>query len=329
MKKNSQTSSLFSDAPRLQILSAVQTGETQKILNLLNQNPDLIHARTKSRDSSLLHISAERAHEEICDLLLQKGHITNPVDNDGLTPYQRTTSKIIKNKLVIAHKDYLCNKYYSKEVAKVHTTVMDPSHFSEFIATRCGNNMENRVFGITNLRKFDINNKNEPYSITIIFREDILMKPYYGDLLVIHEHEQAVQSLELINNPEPKIELRDRHPRFEARACIASIGTSMENYAFFKEILSKEDRFDIAEAKKLFITFALTSLYENMIKCTQLDEKNSENNLTYLKKLPRYETVVRYMRNAMSGENRIINSKIVDETLDQYPCGTSKSSLKK
>ena len=103
----------------LAILQATQDGRIETIQKMLGEHPELIHVRTSTKNSSLLHIAAERGHEKICNILLESGHYTNPIDKDGKTPYQRAKSSDIKSILVSKHQNLLCKKYFSAGSIKV------------------------------------------------------------------------------------------------------------------------------------------------------------------------------------------------------------------
>ena len=105
-------SEIFVD-PRIRILKAVQNNEQPLVEALLQENEVLIHAKTTTRGSSLLHIAATQGHLVLCDLLCFYQHPTNPIDNEGQTPYQRAQSAEIKELLRNHHMTYLRENFFT------------------------------------------------------------------------------------------------------------------------------------------------------------------------------------------------------------------------
>src|SRR5437016_71583 len=98
-----KTSEFFDDKSRLAILTAVNNKEFDRVVDLLESNPALIHAKSTSGKGSLLHFAAQQDAFEICCLLLEKKHETNPVNINGKTPYQIAKSPEIKQLLKEEH----------------------------------------------------------------------------------------------------------------------------------------------------------------------------------------------------------------------------------
>lgn len=99
------------EADRLKLFNLVlnkvllnKKAQENEIKALLDKTPELIHAKTKTGNKSLLHIAAGNGHESIVLLLLERGHETNPVNDLGETPYQHATTPSIKQLLAARHK---------------------------------------------------------------------------------------------------------------------------------------------------------------------------------------------------------------------------------
>ncbi len=314
--------------PRVKILKAVQDGDKTTIATLLKQDPSLIQAKTKSNNSSLLHIAAERGHEEICCSLIENGHDTNPIDKNGDTPYQRAKTDAIKKILVEKHTKFLCDKYYSSQKLEIsrkpaidtfkrNIEVMDMVHYRDFLNSKGINTQSFKCFVIT---LFKSERSQTPhlynYFLNTIFREDILMTPYYGDLLVIHENEQAMQYIEFIEKSKTgTININEittkMAPMIETRAFLKFVAKGLELFPFLREYPKVGDNFAVITAKKMFIAYGLGGLIQFYQSCTPQQQMA-------LTELPYFESAILHTQDTISKENAEKNTKIVDELQQKF-----------
>lgn len=295
------------DEERLNLFKAIQAKDETKIKTLLEKTPELIHSKTTTAGSSLLHIAAQQANEAICQLLLNKNHETNPVNKAGKTPYQLTKSDEIKTLLAKHHKELLCEKFYT--VSQKHPTgcevkkceVMNRKKFEQFLFSTMGykNEISSGALGITT---------QYPGTLETIFREDILMMPYYGDLMVILENEQAIQFMENFES-DPTSEI----PKFEARAFFKLASSGLDLFPFLKNAPYPKDGDtpDIAEAKKMFIFHGLVGTIFHWTNCTESQQDN-------IVQLPYYLHVNFHKAKIFSTDNVDKNSAIIKEMKEKY-----------
>ena len=317
-------SEIFVD-PRIRILKAVQNNEQDTVEHLLRSNPSLINAKTTTKGSSLLHIAAERGYANICGLLNHYKHETNPVDNEGQTPYQRAQSPEVKSLLVDQHMDYLSHTFYTSlqiptpnkpfiNSIERKIIVLDKIEFSRLPMNPLGSS----AFGFTQFRPAPDARSNRDFALLTIFRQDILMTPYYGELLVIHENEQAIQFIEELSNtqqglygPVTPIPI-DEFTRFETRSYLKFISSALALYPFLKEYPQEDDKQDITEAKKMFLAFGLVGLVDYFNKCTP-------KQMHYLQtKMKCFDSVIQHVNKIICTENVVKNLAIADEMNSKY-----------
>jgi len=246
---------LFPDL-RLKILKAAQANQKEQVLSLLQSNPELIHAKTTTKGSSLLHIAAQCGHEELCTLLLNADHETNPVDFEGKTPFQRANKQPIKNLLMLKHvsklfKDTLFEYEAFLQIRNciVHKEAPLLLTNAEFLEMPEIAGMSSDTFAITAL----IYSENN-YQLITSFREEALMIPFYGELLVIHENEQVNHFLKVIqDNREDKISTSF----MEITAYAMSISTLLARYPKLIGYPKPSDTPEVIHAKKLIIAYGL------------------------------------------------------------------------
>lgn len=267
---------------------AVLAGDEPSVRAMLDETPKLI--RTKIGGNSLLHTAVVNEHEPICRLLLEKGHITNPVNDAGKTPYQCATSVGIKQLLLDHHKIALSDEYCTASKISIELQVKSRDAF------QLGNDHGQIIFACSWLgyRNSEQDPEIRPY-IEIIFREDILMTPYYGELLVIHEDTQAIQLTNMHNRfvknstpYEERVKIITSTQNFrEAQAYLTFVGQGLKLFPFLREFPKEDDRPDIAEAKKMFLVFGVNELIGYFKSCTEEDKHT-------LGELPHFGPVIEY-----------------------------------
>ena len=324
--------------PRLLILKAALNNDINTVTKLLMGDAALINAKTTSTGSSILHIAAEAGYLEICELLLEKGHETNPVNKAGKTPYQCTKSIDIQSLLVNAHTDYLCNKFFTSSkismpnkpfITSLQSIILckDKSEYSQMYMNTLGSHS----FGFTMLRPAPNSTSGTDYGIVTVFRTDILMTPYYGELLVIHENEQAIQFIEKLANSEngfygdrEKFDMTDL-PQFECRAFIKFLSCGLKSYPFLNNYPQKQDTPDIIEAKKMFIIFGVGG-FKSFLKSCNLQQ------LEYLKSLEDYSLVMDFVNKVShkkhNGINETINTAMQSKYTAEEPSNNTNPTIK-
>lgn len=323
---STNTGDLFVE-PRLRALKAVQNNDIKLIEALLISNPELIKAKTISTGASLLHIATERGLLEMCDFLLENNHETNPVDKNGKTPYQSAKSPEMQALLVDGHKAYLLNKFYTSSniptpnvscldsLARI-VQVIDRSKYKNLPM----NTMGDKSFGVTSIRPAPGARSEKELCLVTIFRTDILMTPYYGELLVIHENEQAIQFIERLHaGQHPKKRIDSEMCQIEARAFIKFVASGLELYPFLKNYPEQSDTPDVVEAKKMFLSFGLVSLTDYINDCT-------DQQVDSLQLLKDYEIVTLHTNSVLNEKNRFRNTKIYNEASSKY---TSEERVEK
>ena len=324
--------------PRLLILKAALNNDINTVTKLLILDPTLINAKTTSTASSILHIAAEAGHLEICDLLLERGHETNPVNKVGKTPYQCTKLVEIQSLLVNAHTDYLCNTFFTSAnmpmpnkpfITSLQYIIQckGKSEYSQMYM----NNLGSHSFGFTMLRPAPNSTSGTDYGIVTVFRTDILMTPYYGELLVIHENEQAIQFTEKLANSKNGF-YGDREkfdmtvlPQFECRAFIKFLSCGLKSYPFLHDYPQKQDTPDIIEAKKMFIIFGVGGFKSFLKSC-------NHQQLEYLKTLEDYSLVMDFVKKVShkqnNGKNITINNEMQSKYTAEEPSNNTTHTMK-
>lgn len=290
----------YTDAERLSILREVQEGNLVNVMKLYNANNELLLATSKSKQSTLLHVAAERGHYDICLFLLEKGHATNPVDIAGLTPYSRATDVNIKKLLVERHKQYLVSRYYVAELngislsADIRTQVLTREMFVRVLAQK-GMLGRERYHALTG-----INSKDMSIPIITTFREDLLMVPIYGEIMAILEHRQAITLSELKDRVKAEEDLEKREKiiseafvktdRSEVVAYFTALARIYEVYPVLLEVFpNPRDRVEEAEAKKMIIAFLINGI--NLF----LSRVSSSEDIAYLRQqIPSEKIVIVY-----------------------------------
>lgn len=328
---SSNANELFVE-PRLLILKAAQNNDIGTITKLLNETPSLINAKTTTAGLSLLHLAAEAGHYEVCELLLGEGHETNPINKAGKTPWQCAKSIEIQSLLVNAHTDYLCNKFYTSLnipkpdkpfISSLERIIQckDKSEYSQIPMNTLGNHS----FGFTMLRPAPYSSSGTDYGLVTVFRTDILMTPYYGELLVIHENEQAIQMIEKLANSKnglfgnkEKFDMTCLHA-FEVRAFTRFVSCGLKLYPFLYDYPANSDRADIAEAKKMFITFGLGGLASYL-------QTSTEQQMTCFKQLEDFDLVLQHLQNTISKKNSKKNGLIANQMESKF-CSEEPSNI--
>ena len=320
--------------PRIRILKAVQNNELKTVEDLLLTDQTLINSKTTTKGSSLLHIAATCGHEALCKLLDKYHHETNPVDKDGQTPYQRAASATVKSIIVLQHLNYLRDTFYtSLQIPAPNKPFIESIAREIFTANREDfphlhpeKDKGNSAFA-TSILSRDITTPatDKNYILTTIFREDVLMTPYYGELITIHENEQAIQHIEtLANSKNGFFGTRGEFPisetpRIEARAYLKHISSALVLYPFLNKYPHKDDKPEIAEAKKLFIAFSLAGFVGYICKCTPSQLQHLQETM------PCYGTVHQHVTETIYGENSEESQSIINHMHTKL---TSKERVK-
>ncbi len=308
---------LFPDN-RLAILQAAQTGRVSDVGVWLDQQPELIHAKTTTSKATLLHLAAQTGNMELCQLLLSRHHETNPVDKEGKTPYQRATMPHVQDLIVQAHTDVLFERYltsYAKPIPERSfirsiqkgINILKPTEFFEHPLLEGAGQMGSDTFGVTSLSPPSSKN----YQLLTLFREDAIMTPYLGELLVAHENEQATQFIDLLAASKDGFVQAGSFPlselnRFEVQSYLKGISTLFTQYPFLEGYPQPSDKPDVVHAKKLIIAFELTGFIAYYQQCTQ-------EQLNYLSTIDSYARVLDLATRIIRPENSVINLAIVKE----------------
>lgn len=315
------------DEIRLAILSATQQGNLAEIIRLLDKDPALLQSKTTSTGSSLLHIAAERGHDDVCNELLNRGHDTNPLDKNDRTPYQRAEKDSIKRLLANKHCDYLINKYFSARLIpapnfphikniSANYAVLSLIDFFDLFKSR-GFSTDDAVskFAVTIMRheKNVVATDALDYIVSVYFREDFLMQPFYGDLLVIHENEQAKQQFELLHDGVKNVNQVSQRElnRFETRSYLTIIARALEMFPFLANYPTESDSPAIKEAKKMFIRFTLCDFALYYQLC-------NEQQIAYLQRLKDYDRVTDFVTEMISKKNSPKYTAISEEMTQKY-----------
>lgn len=308
--------------PRLDILLAAQRGECTLVHSLLESNADLMNAKTTSKGMSLLHVAAQNGHHELCDQLLELGHETNPVDFDGKTPYQRASSRSVKSLLVTRHTEKLFQEAQcvfgiiqvaDLNVHQAHAVLTNDDFIdSPFMSP----DMSPDTFAVTALSP----PHNKQHQLLTHFRAEALMIPFYGELLVRHEKEQATNFLEMVEQHKlNEISM----PFMEVKAYAKSISTLLKNHPQLIGYPRSSDTPDVIHAKKLIIAYGLKGFeiyreqvtpeewaqlqrLEDVQSVTKLAEKalSIENNAKYGSFREELDELYRIYRSARSNRMR-------------------------
>lgn len=176
--------------------------------------------------------------------------------------------------------------------------------FALFVAALGYHEMTTTAFGLTEVNPNALIESSKKPCITSHFRADILMTPYYGELLVIHENEQALQHLEYVHQidngrlePEMfrKILIADQ-AYIECRAYLKFLAEGLNLFPFLREYPKKDDAPHVAEAKKMFINFAVAGFGVYYQQCT-------EDQLTRLHQFPNFAAIVSHAAKTISVNN--------------------------
>ena len=301
-----------------QMLKATLLGQTTEVERLLTLDKNLINAKTSAKQESLLHIAAARGHHELCHVLIQNGHTTNPVDLEGRTPYQRAKTDEIKSMLVELHMQHLFRTYF------ISDSIPNPKR--DFVQSlnreiQIISKSEAAAHPLMQLELGFASTALSPpadghYELITIFREDILMTPYYGELLVIHENEQVEQFLNLLSNSKTGFSEAERFPseemvRLEVQAYCKFISSGFRLFPFLKDYPLQSDRPDVALAKKMFIAFALTGCADYIQNC-------SPEQIQLVRQLGSFEEVTNHIEKTMCKRNAARNTAICDEMISIY-----------
>ncbi|MCD6027664.1 MAG: Ankyrin repeat (3 copies) [Solimicrobium sp.] len=266
------------DELRLTLFKAVLNGNEQEAKNVLDTFPDLIHAKTKTGNKSLLHIASANGHESICRLLLEKGHESNPVSDSGKTPYSCTNNKTIRFLLAQHHKNILCEKFYTFNKTSESVYAADQQDFKEVLNLTSPGLKENATIAFSSMSPCtSTEHITELPHIVTVFREQELMMPYFGELLMVHENE-FVENLSKLADSfiEKKTPLAERievnqssFHLFKSYAYSKSISYGIERFPFLRDLPEESDRPDIAEAKKMFLAFQAGRLLQHSGLCSR------------------------------------------------------------
>ncbi len=311
-----QKKDTFFEDNRLAILNACESNDANTVILLLTQEPKLIRAATKTKGFSLLHVAADKDNLTLCTLLLENGHETNCVDKEGQTPYHKAKSQDVKQCLAQAHLKFLCLKYFlaSKNPRMSPCVVHSREKFAQFVFSLGEHAMASSAFALTRVNPTALIESSNNPCLTSYFREDILMTPYYGDLLVIHENEQALQNLEYVHQidngklaPETfRKALITDHAYIECRAYLKFLSKGLELFSFLQEYPRKDDAPHIAEAKKMFITFGVAGFAAYYQQCT-------DDQITRLNQLPMFGEIISHAVKTVSKNNSAKNKAIAAE----------------
>lgn len=299
------TVELFSDL-RLTILKAVQAGNIDEVTTLLTNNPELIRAKTTSTQASLLHIAAQYNHLTLCERLLAFGHNSNPVNKEGKTPYQLTRSIEIQQLLCstyIASSSILRGTIYDgtgpQQVYYDEGCIFKDICFlsdSDLLAHPLNYCDESHYFAMTALSPL---RDSVRYLITL-FREKVIMTPYYGELLLKWELEQAIQFMEYAT--QHKMHLYQQAV-FETRAAATAIHFLLTTYPELQGYPLSTDRPEVSHAKKLIIGFAL-HIFQTFYAKLKPDQINELSQLEAF----RYTTELAAL--IQTGKNKQKNARI-------------------
>lgn len=69
-----------------QIIEAARFGQLERLKRILDQQPELLHARMSKGDSTLLHHAAFNGRDAVVQELLARKADVNPKNHGGLTP---------------------------------------------------------------------------------------------------------------------------------------------------------------------------------------------------------------------------------------------------
>jgi len=275
----------FSEENRRALCSAVFNKDEKKVRTLLDQMPDLINAQPKTEaGNSLLHIAALNNDKSMCQLLFDKGHETNLVNEKGETPYQLAKQKATRQLLVARHKEALCIELYTVSKTSDLVQVVSCRNFSRFLKTLPQHTYANTrisIFSFTTLNVsafFD--NQESVRRIKTYLREKIFMMPFYGELIVRHENDEAELLIQLSN-----------HCAAQKGALIAAMETTkrmflVQDICYFHRLLVKaikvfpsageqieqSDTPDSIEMKKMFIAFVVHPLVTHFFACPEADK---------------------------------------------------------
>ncbi len=293
----------FTDEQRLGILKATQAGQSAQIQALLDFNPKLIHAKTKTKSHSLLHVAAQQGHVDVCRLLLSHGHPTNPVDIDGNTPYQKAKLKEIQTILVEAHSTYILSEsVFNSQTSNVRVSILNKSEFCAFISSIQKDMCMEDTFAVTLSRNFNLQT---------CFREDALMIPYYGELLVAHE-EEHVQNFSLARQEMREIDTNE----FEMQAYAKGIMTLLKRYPEIVGFPSSLDLIHVCHVKKLIIAYGLLGF------ASYAQELFSKNPIKFQALLSSHDNNIREVYgmalHALNGSNLVLVKQFRKELTEIY-----------
>jgi len=316
---------MFDEEQRLQILRAVQAEKKDEVEQLLLQTPSLIQAQSKTAGQSLLHVAVQTGNTELCKFLLDSGHETAPTDKRGETPYQIAKKPCIKNLIACAHTKVLCDKLYtvSKRTIPQKSFIVD---IEREITTAPNAIFFNRVahlntdsdnFGVTAISPMD----NKKYKLWTLFREEAIMIPYYGELLVVHENEQANQILDLIAGSADASAVNQgmNINLFETRSYLKGISYILNRYPFLEGYPLESDHPNISFAKKLIISFAFNGVKMYHRKCT-----NAE--LPILATVPDYKKIAALINQMAIPRNAQCNTAMLQEMRELFKRDNSSNS---
>ncbi len=315
---------MFSNTDRLAILAAAQEKNIGEVSGLLDRNADLIKAKTTSQGLSLLHFAAENDDKVLCEFLLEKGHAINPVALNGLTPYQKTNSAEIKEMLSEAHCNALCDKYFSASDISLpdlpyisafeeDIEILDKDELSKE-AAGVENLADGTTYALTYISRIEGNESS--YRLVTLFREDMLMLPYYGDMMVIHENEQVKQLKEFLaqaNSASLFDEIvKANISQMEARAFMTTAARGIELFPFLVEPLKDSDAPEVQEVKKMFIANTLyAGLMTHLSECTSEQQNN-------LRELPYFTETITHSSKVITNKNHAAIQALWEELKAKY-----------
>ncbi len=174
------------------------------------------------------------------------------------------------------------------------------------------NHMGKDSFALT---AFLPSNDQDTYTLLSIFNRDILMTPYYGELLVIHENEMAIQFLEVLEQSETAVEFHQSIPdklnHFEVRAYYQFIKRGFELFPFLRNYPYLAERADVIEAKKMFICYALTGFGVYLLE-------SSPEQLASLEQMADFKNICQHVETVISVKNSAQNLAIMKEMDAKY-----------